>query len=318
MARKLIVLCSSALCGLLLWTGWVKGVQADDATVFLPIVQDGSLRGEIVFYQYRTDTDAEIMKLQLPQGTITQLTQNGYFDGEPTWSPDGTQIAYSSWPNGNGDIYLMDADGSNPTQVTATDEHDAAPAWSPDGTRLVFTREFTHTERSLFLVTLPALQVTRLTTSTVDYAPDWSPDGQKLAFTSFRDTDWELMVMDLTTGQLTQLTDNEYGDWSPDWSPDGTKLLAYAMGHNNSGTTQLYWINADGSGQQFLPITGRVPRWSPDGKQIVYEVSGKFFRELAAWRLDLNAEEWLTAPSTPMFENPMRNSPDWHAPTVTD
>lgn len=314
MVRKFLFLCGSALCCLLLWSGWAKAVQADDVTVFLPIVQDGSLRGEIVFYQYRTDTDAEIVKLHLPQGTLTQLTHNGYWDSDPTWSPDGTQIAYTSSPHGNTDLYLMDADGSNQTPLTATPENDAGAAWSPDGDRLVFTREVTNTETSLFLLTLSDLQVTRLTTSTGDFAPDWSPDGQKIAFISSQ----ELMVMDLNTRQITQLTDNEYVDWSPDWSPDGTKLLAYAMGHNHSGETQLYWINADGSGQQFLPIPGRAPRWSPDGKEIVYEVSGKFFRELAAWRLDLDTEEWLTAPSTPMFENPMRNSPDWHAPTAVN
>ena len=179
MSRKLILLISTCAGCLLLWSGWVKGVRAEDFTLFLPLVFEESLRGDIVFYQtpHNNEAGTEIMKLHLPNRTITQLTQNAYFDADPAWSPDGTQIAYSGWPNGNGDIFVMNADGSNPTPLTATTENDAAPAWSPDGNRLVFTREFTRTEISLFLLTLPALQVTRLTTGTVEYAPDWSPDG---------------------------------------------------------------------------------------------------------------------------------------------
>ena len=317
MSRKLILLISTCAGCLLLWSGWVKGVRAEDFTLFLPLVFEESLRGDIVFYQtpHNNEAGTEIMKLHLPNRTITQLTQNAYFDADPAWSPDGTQIAYSGWPNGNGDIFVMNADGSNPTPLTATTENDAAPAWSPDGNRLVFTREFTRTEISLFLLTLPALQVTRLTTGTVDYAADWSPDGQRLAFSSARDGDLDLYVMNLGSMTITQVTQNDYVDSSPVWSPDGTKLLAHAQGHSNSGQRQLYTINADGTQQQFLPVYSAGDYdWSPDGASIVYDASDKFSRELVVWRLAQRTSEFVTSPDAPIFENSLRNRPQWYQP----
>lgn len=317
MSRKLLFLFATCAGYFLLWSSWVKGVRAEDFTLFLPLVFEESLRGEIVFYQtpHNSEAGTEIMKLHLPNRTITQLTQNAYFDADPAWSPDGAQIAYSSWPNGNGDIFVMDADGGNPTQLTATVEDDTGPTWSPDGNRLVFTRAFTHTERSLFLLTLPALQLTRVTTGTVDYAPDWSPDGQRLAFSSDRNGEWELYVMDLGNMAITQVTNNDYVDSQPVWSPDGTKLLGLAMGHNSSGQSQLYLINADGTEQQFLPIYSAGGHdWSPDGASIVYDASTKFSRELQVWRLAQGAEEFLTGADAPIFENSLRNRPQWYQP----
>jgi len=58
----------------------------------------------------------------------------------PDWSPDGSQIAFQSTGTGNGDLYVMDADGSNVRQLTSTPEADQGPAWSPDGTQVAFVR----------------------------------------------------------------------------------------------------------------------------------------------------------------------------------
>ena len=56
----------------------------------------------------------------------------------PAWSPDGSRIAWSSERDGNREIYVMDADGSNPTNLTGDPGYDSSPAWSPDGQRILF------------------------------------------------------------------------------------------------------------------------------------------------------------------------------------
>ena len=56
----------------------------------------------------------------------------------PAWSPDGKQIAFASNPDGNSDIYIMDANGTNLTQITHNDADDLEPAWSPDGKQIAF------------------------------------------------------------------------------------------------------------------------------------------------------------------------------------
>ena len=69
------------------------------------------------------------------------LTNNAAVDQVPSWSPDGTKIAFSSERDGNHEIYVMNTNGSNPTNLTNNAAVDQMPSWSPDGTKIVFTSD---------------------------------------------------------------------------------------------------------------------------------------------------------------------------------
>ncbi len=317
MVRKLIPTVGFALISLLLWFTLATGLRAEDFTIFLPLLRDESLRGDIVFYNIPNDhvhSDTEIMMVHLPERMTVQLTDNDYDEYSPDWSPDGQQIVYTSYQQGNGDIFIMDRDGSNPNQLTTTAENDGAPRWSPDGKRIVFTRQFTMTETSLMLIELPGLQETRLTTGTIDYSPSWSPDGTQVAFASERDGDVELYILDLGSMAIRQITQNNEFDSLPAWSPDGKQLLALAM--DKLGTPSLYRINIDGTGQETLRgLGGSMGHdWSADGTKIVYASGTKFSRELYVWRLDKQSSQAVTVVDGPMFENSFRNEPRWYQP----
>ena len=63
----------------------------------------------------------------------------------PSYSPDGTQIAFRgdldlAEPSGDEEIYVMNADGTNVRQLTSNGDFDSAPAWSPDGTKIAFEK----------------------------------------------------------------------------------------------------------------------------------------------------------------------------------
>ena len=73
-----------------------------------------------------------------PDGkTRIQLTQNA--DSEASWSPDGKHIVFISYRDGNGQIYVMNADGSNQIRLTNGTDNYGQPAWSPDGKKIAFT-----------------------------------------------------------------------------------------------------------------------------------------------------------------------------------
>jgi TolB protein len=174
---------------------------------------------------------------------LRRLTDNTASESAPAWSPDGKKIAFSSNRDGNNEIYVMDADGSEQTNLTNHPAVDQLAAFSPDGTKIAFTRTLPGNNFELFVMDADGTGQTNLTNSpTSDAWPEYSPDGSRLAFGSIRpgfddphSTDIDIWVMELDdltgmpTGALTNLTDamvtNER--W-PAWSPDGAKVAFWS------------------------------------------------------------------------------------------
>ena len=150
---------------------------------------------------------------QAEENVPTRLTRHSASDWFPAWSPDGTQIAFDSDRDGNWEIYVMAADGSQPTRLTRNSAWDWFPAWSPDGTQIAFQsdRDGNH---EIYVMAADGSQPTRLTrNSASDWSPAWSPDGTQIAFLSDRDGNDEIYVMAADGSQPTRLTRNSGSDW---------------------------------------------------------------------------------------------------------
>ena len=80
----------------------------------------------------------DIYVLNLDDMTETSLTQGAKEDNHPSWSSDGSTIAFTSWRDGSFDILVMGADGFNPTNLTPGDSGDQYPAFSPDGSQIAY------------------------------------------------------------------------------------------------------------------------------------------------------------------------------------
>src|SRR5881394_531409 len=147
----------------------------------------------------------------------------------PAWSPDGSKIAFAATRNGNWDIYVMNADGSNVTRLTTDPANDVAPDWSRDGKQIVFTSTRGEGWRDIYVMNVDGTNVKRLTSDPAsDNNPVWSPDGSKIAFSSDRvgGGDTEIYVMNADGSGMTRLTFDPGPNDMPDWSPDGA-LIAY-------------------------------------------------------------------------------------------
>src|SRR6185503_9170858 len=140
-------------------------------------------------------------------------------DRYPVWSPDGTKIAFGRKTfTVNSQIYVMNADGSNPTRITNNSAADSQPSWSPDGTKIAFVSTRDESKGEIYVMNADGSNQTRLTTNTeFELDPAWSPDGTKIAFTSTRDfpgvpgnvaNGFEVYVMNANGSNPTRLTNN--------------------------------------------------------------------------------------------------------------
>src|SRR5436190_9367020 len=123
------------------------GVVALAALVAMPVFVGPAqaafpgANGRIAFYSDR-DGNNEIYSVAGPGGgNLTRLTNNTASDSEPVWSPDGSQIVFTSNRPGNFEIYKMNADGTGQTRLTNKAAFDADPSWSADGTQIVFASD---------------------------------------------------------------------------------------------------------------------------------------------------------------------------------
>jgi hypothetical protein len=204
--------------------------------------------------------------------TVLTEGQAGFLS-PPSWSPDGSRIAFVSDRGGNPDIWVIDTDGENLVNLTQHEEKDHSPAWSPDGAWIAFASVRDSLYWELYLMRPDGTDVLRLTwwEDASDLSPSWSPDSTRLAFASKRDGNWEIYIMDRDGGNLTRLTNDDSDDTNPAWSPDGSRI---AFESTREGYAEIY-VMAVGGGEAVnisnAPFSSEHgPTWSPDGGRIAF------------------------------------------------
>ncbi len=141
---------------------------------------------------------------------------------DPRLSPDGKQIVFTSFRDGDAEIYLMDADGSGQLRLTSNGASDRLPAWSPDGTQIAFTTDRDGNDE-IYVMNTDGSGLARLTTDPAsDSYPAWSPDGRQIAFASVRDGNAEIYVMNADGSGQSRVTNDPGFDFAPDWTPHHT------------------------------------------------------------------------------------------------
>ena len=239
--------------------------------------------GKIAFVSDRQGADFDIWTMN-PDGTgLLNLTRTSKADEfAPSWRADGRTIAFNSDrvtdtnPEGDHEIFVMNADGSGTTQITFNDLDDEDPAWSPDGRQISFARDLNpirgEVDFDLLTMNADGSGERALTDSAgvQDFQPNWSPDGRRIVFLSDRDGDLEIYTTDRLGADSRQLTFNDASEFVPGWSPDGESIVFTT---DRDGNFEIYTMRANGGDQSRLTFTDAgngYPAWSPDGGEIVF------------------------------------------------
>lgn len=200
---------------------------------------------------------------------LSRLTYGTATNEYPSWSGDGSRIAFHSERDGSREIYVMKYDGTMQTRLTYNTLEDYYPSFSPDGNRIVFMRGMLSGFLQLFLISPEGGDEEQITFTAGDNDhPKWSPDGSRIVFSSNRSGNYDIWVINIDDlANPLQLTSDAAIDNWPNWSADGSTII---FRKNNS---DLYSIKVDGSDNysaSFFVSTGEFNDSSPDGATVLF------------------------------------------------
>ena len=211
-------------------------------------------------------------------------------------APDATECWDSIC---NTEIYVMNANGSDPVRLTSFDEFDLNPVWSPDGKRIAYAtnRERAgYTKYDIYVMNSDGSSQARITdnVSPSIIGLSWSPDGKRIAFGAEALAPVSVLVINADGSGQAHLTTGEAWDHSPCWSPDGKRIVFVSDRHGND---EIYVMKPDGSGVTRLTnnaASDRRPVWSPDGRLIAFSSNRDGNSQIYVMNADGSGVERLT------------------------
>jgi WD40 repeat protein len=185
--------------------------------------------------------------------------------GRPSFSPDGTRVAYAVRDGGDWDIFVSETGrGAAPTNLTPTSAaNDRNPRWSPDGNRIAFESDRDGNVEVYTMAANGSSQSNLTRSAAAEHLGDWSPDSGRIVFTSDRTGGGDLYVEPASGGPSQRVTSAPGAETHAAWSPDGS-TIAYSS--DVDGDAEVYEIAPDGSNVRRLTDNSYldvVQDWQP-------------------------------------------------------
>lgn len=292
-------------------------------TTIVPIEQIG----KIAFVDNRNPNyGLDIYTMNSDGTNVKDITESGSRDVWPTWSPDGTKIAFGSireWHMMRS-IYIMDSDGKNVKCLTPEKTDCEFPSWSPDGKKIAYCSSKLASAGTEFMALdifvmntdgsdkIPVTQHGSLTTNA---CPSWFPDSQRIAYVSNREGVWNIYSINIDGSDARKYDvciNNQCGMKYPSGyfptiavSPDGASIAfdyldvlgrkdVYLLSINNGAIKNL---------TQEMAGSSYNPGWSPDGIRIAF--SSDIAHGTGIYIMDVGSN------TTPKFTNQYGYLPAW-------
>ena len=221
--------------------------SADAATDPPRLLRFPAISASAIVFNYAGD----LWKVPREGGEASRLTAGVGVETLPSFSPDGTQIAFTGEYDGNRDVYTIPADGGQPRRLTAHPAEELVRGWTPDGKRVLFAssaNSYYHEERQLYTVGADAAMPEKLPVPSAEDGA-LSPNGRQLAYVPHGQWQaaWKryrggqttpIWIMDLSDSSVRPIPRENSNDHHPIWIGDSVYFLS-----DRNGPVSLFEFN---------------------------------------------------------------------------
>ncbi len=226
----------------------------------------------LIAYTVRSENGLDIWTVNPLDLSTRNLTNGNSQNLNPSWSHDGSKLAFKTYRDGNWEIYVIDANGTNLINLSNDPSDDEYPKWSPDGSKIAFISNRGGNE-DIYVMNSDGTNVVNISNDVGDsIMPVWSPTSESLAYLSGDNDLRQIEIHDLKQGTATNYQNTSHVNFMS-WSRNGNFIAFSSFIDSNSGASEIYVLDV----QRRLIIkmtatqdTNLQPYWSPVGEFVLY------------------------------------------------